>query len=160
MIEEQGRVRAVEGRWAIIEPMATSACQSCSAHAGCGTSSLGRFLGARRAPFRALNTVGARPGELVRIGIDEGRLGRVSILMYLWPLLAMIGGAMLFRQLGWPAGTSPDFQALAGGIPGLLLALLSVRWYARRYGARFHPVVTAVLRQGDETVVTLHPTQG
>lgn len=155
MIEEQGRVLSTEGRWALIEPLTGGACGSCSARSGCGTSALGRFLGGRRHAFRALNRAQARPGDRVRIGIDEGRLAGASLLMYLWPLLAMIGGAIMFQRLAWPSGLPADLQALIGAVLGLGGAFWLVRRLAIRGGHRFHPVVLEVL-DAAQTPVTLH----
>ncbi|WP_165742242.1 SoxR reducing system RseC family protein [Candidatus Thiosymbion oneisti] len=94
MIEETGQVISVQGELAEVERQSRSGCGSCAVKGTCGTSLLARYLGPKRLLLRAHNTIGARPGEHVVIGLPEGTLLEASVLAYLVPLVAMIGGAV------------------------------------------------------------------
>lgn len=131
MIEEQARVVEVEGDLAEIVAGQHAACGSCSASAGCGTSLLAQWLAPRRANLRLRNDIGARPGDTVTLGIDEGQLRRSALRLYLLPLTGLILGAVLgerlFATVTWP----PELGAVGLGLLGLIGAL---RLVGRRAG--------------------------
>ena len=63
MIEENGRVVDVEDGYAWIETEPASACGSCAAGRGCGTSALAKLFGHRPAPLRVANSINAGIGD-------------------------------------------------------------------------------------------------
>ncbi len=138
MIEESARVVAVEDGFALLETERKSACQSCAARKGCGTGALAKVVGRRFNRVRALNPIGARVGDCVVVGIAEEALVRGSLVLYLVPLLGMLGGAMAAEALldgeGW---------TILGAIAGMAGAFLWARRHARRvaFDARYQPVI-------------------
>ncbi|MBK9131474.1 MAG: SoxR reducing system RseC family protein [Gammaproteobacteria bacterium] len=53
-------------------------CGSCSVQKGCGTSVLAKVLGNRVNRIRVINTIGAKTGEWVVLGLEDGALARSS----------------------------------------------------------------------------------
>jgi sigma-E factor negative regulatory protein RseC len=96
-----------------------------------------------------LNTAGARVGDEVVLGLAEQALVRGSMAVYLAPLVAMIGGAVLAESLI----PGDDAMAIAGGLLGLGTALLWLRRFAVgiRDDRRFQPVI--LRRAGQATIV-------
>lgn len=128
MIEEQGRVVAVEPDSVWVETVRSTACDSCSANKGCGHAVLDRQQAGARARIRVLLDGKVTPalGDPVVIGIPEGALMRGALMVYLFPLLALFAGALVGSS--WPvAGTD---LSLAGGLAGLLVGFLVNRWYS------------------------------
>jgi sigma-E factor negative regulatory protein RseC len=128
MIEEQGRVVTVNGALAEVACDRQSACGGCSVSGACGTSLLERYLGRQPLALQATNTIGARPGDRVVVGIPDATLPQAAFVAYLMPLLVMLLGALggdwladLIRQ-SWSQGL-----ILLGGILGLGLGF---RWSA------------------------------
>lgn len=149
-MEESGRVVRVEGQFAWVETARRSACHSCSAQAGCGTGLIGRLLGSRRSQVRVLNTPEVQIGDEVVLGMEEQALVRGSIAVYALPLLALIGGALLFEWLA-PLGLVGDGAAVAGGVGGFAAGVLWLRRFAHRVrnDERYQPVI---LRRTRSTV--------
>jgi sigma-E factor negative regulatory protein RseC len=94
---------------------------------------------ARRSRVWALNTAGARVGDEVVLGLAEQALVRGSLAVYLSPLVAMIGGAVLAEALM----PGDDAMAIAGGLLGFGAALLWMRRFAAgiRDDRRYQPVI-------------------
>lgn len=153
MMNETGRVVAVEedGLW--VETIQRSTCGSCAARNGCGQNLMARLLGHTSYLWVLLegrSSEDYRPGQEVSIGVPEAVVVRGSLFVYLTPLLAMIAGAGALQHL-----TGSDGWSALGALAGLALGGLVVRWQAHR--TRRDPRLQPVLL--DETrPVTLAPS--
>lgn len=146
MIEEQGRVVALESGAVWVETLRKSTCSSCSANAGCGQGLLDRLgVGGRRGYVRALSDLPLRVGDAVVIGVREDLLVRGSLLVYLVPLLGLLVAAGLAESLalGEPL-------VILCAFAGLALAGLGVRWHSARTAddPGLQPVVLRALIAG------------
>lgn len=117
----RGTVRTLDGREAIVE-VEHGGCGRCHEKGGCGGQHLTQMLCAGKKTYRVDNPGGAAVGETVTIAIAAGAVRRSANLVYAFPLVAVIAGAILGMQLGGNPG------AMAGGGVGLFLAWLLVRW--------------------------------
>ena len=124
MIEEQGRVVAVEQGAVWVETLRKSTCSSCSVKAGCGQGLLDQ-LGAsgRRGYVRALSDLQLSVGDAVVIGVREDLLVRGSLLVYLLPLLGLFVAAVLAEQM-----SLSEPWVILSALCGFLLACCAVRW--------------------------------
>lgn len=152
MIEEQATVVEVEGDLAWVESGARSGCGGCAARQGCGTGALGQWLRRRARAVPAVNPVGARVGERVVIGLAEEALLRGSLLVYLSPLLGMLGLGLLGERLAliWGGGGAEPL-AMLGGLVGLVAGLVWARSRSASREGRFQPVV--LRRLGSSSMV-------
>ena len=92
MIEESGRVVAVEERLAVVETVRKSACDACSAKNACGQG-LKRHISDHSAShmhIRALCDFPVSEGDTVVIGIPESAVLKASFWVYLSPLLFLV----------------------------------------------------------------------
>ena len=144
MIEQRARVVSVRDGEARIRTEAQTGCHSCGARSGCGSALIAQMFPARFNQQLKLGTghlrVQPRPGDHVLIGIDEGYLQKVSLLLYAVPLLGLIGGALAGQLL---TGSEP--ASILGGLLGLTGTLVSVRWGAERL-LRAAPDAMRILR--------------
>ena len=114
MIEESGRVVALEDGAVWVETRRSSTCSACSANAGCGQGLLDRLgVGQRRARVRALTDLRLAVGDGVTIGIREEQLLRSSLQVYLLPLLGLFAAALLAER--WALGEPVVILAALGG---------------------------------------------
>ncbi|MBD9679806.1 SoxR reducing system RseC family protein [Pseudomonas sp. PDM18] len=146
MIQEWGRVIAVESGTVQIETLRRSACSGCSVNAGCGQGLLERLGIARgRGQARALSSLRLIPGDEVVLGVDEDLLLKSALLFYLLPLIGLFALALLAAclDLGEPL-------IIVAGLAGFLLSWLPVRRYARRHtdDPAMQPVVLRALVGG------------
>ena len=95
LMTKTGVVKAVQGRMALVVTGLESACESCKAKDAC--TSLGG--GGANAELRARNTIGAETGDVVTIGIRSSSVLKASFLVYMLPILAMVGGIVLGHLL-------------------------------------------------------------
>jgi len=142
MIREQGVVIRVNGSFAWVETRQQSACGSCSAADGCGTSALASLFERRARALRVANDIGASVGQTVTLGLSEGGLVRAAFLVYMVPLLVMIVAGMLM------ATVAPDSEGLVvlASLAGLAAGLMLVRRKGRQLedDPRFQPVLLSI----------------
>lgn len=143
MIEEHGRVLTVHDGYVWVETQRRSSCDKCSVNAGCGTSVLSRVLGQRRTRVRALDTLGAKAGEEVVVGVEDAMLLRSSLAAYLVPLLGLLLGAMCGRGLAATFAVSQEGGSILCALAGLAAGIVWLSYHSRRtaHDSRYQPVV-------------------
>lgn len=95
MLEEQAVVVAVEKDYAWVETMRKTACGACSVNKGCGTSVLSKVFGNKRSRIKALNSINAKNGDHVVLGLQSNALVRGSFAIYFAPLIGLFAGGAL-----------------------------------------------------------------
>lgn len=125
--------RIIDENHAEISVPRKSACgHDCEECAGCGVT--GAAVHAR-----ALNPIGARPGQKVVVQSDTTKMLRIIALVYLTPVLLFLAGYLAAMA----ATSSTAIQYLTAGIgfaAGILLAVLYDRRLRRRGGLSFQIV--------------------
>jgi sigma-E factor negative regulatory protein RseC len=142
MIEESARVIDIEGTQLVLEAEVKTSCQSCSAQKGCGTSLLSRHVGRKLSRFRIENTLNAKIGDEIVVGLSEQAVLRGSLLVYLFPLLSMLFAAILADALLAQQVAGRDLLVALSGFAGLGLAVLALR--SKLAGARSQQQLTPV----------------
>ena len=94
MIEETAFIVEADEHYAWVEASASSSCSHCSANQACGTASLQKWFKRKPNRLRVVNNQNLKPGEQVVIGIPEQALVKGSFMIYIMPLLFLIGGAL------------------------------------------------------------------
>ena len=122
--------RILDGDHAVISVPRKSACgHDCEEGAGCGVSGA-----AVRA--KAINPVGAKPGQKVVVQSDTKKMLRIVALVYLIPVVLFILGYVVMALLG----TSVALQytvAIAGFLGGIVAAVGYDRYLRARGGLSF-----------------------
>ncbi|MDZ7805080.1 SoxR reducing system RseC family protein [Thiohalophilus sp.] len=144
MIEETAIVTRCEGEQAWVKAQRKTACGQCQVNKGCGTAVLASVVGQKASHMRVLNSVQAREGETVVIGLHESAMLSGSLAVYLVPLLSLflfaVTGKVLAEQLMISAveGVSILFAVI-----GMLLAIVWLRAFNRRIAndSRYQPVI-------------------
>lgn len=129
MVEQEARVITVEGDQLELEAETRSSCNACEVKSGCGTSVLARWVGRKFTRFHAKNTVDARVGDQVVVGLPESALVSGSMAIYLMPLLGMIVAALLADMALQPDMSMRDPIIALTALAGFVLALLGCRKY-------------------------------
>lgn len=146
MLEERGRVVAVEAGVVWVETQRRGSCGQCAAQASCGTSVWQQALRPRAHHLQA-RTGALQPalGDWVVLGVADGVVLAGALVLYLVPLAALLLGAGLGEWLGGREGTS-----ILGAVAGLGLGLGVVRWRSRWEAGRAErqPVVLRIERPG------------
>jgi sigma-E factor negative regulatory protein RseC len=143
MIEEQVQVIAVAGNQIVLQGETQSACGSCSANKGCGTSVLAKVVGRKFTRFQVDNHINAEVGDTVVVGFPEDALLKGSLVMYVVPILGMLLLALLADYYLLATADSRDLFISANGILGLVIGSLAARWFFQQQSnaKTFTPVV-------------------
>lgn len=99
MIEESVEVKAIEDNILFLQAHRQSTCNSCSVQKGCGTSVLSQWLGKKTSEFCVENTVDAKVGDFLVVGIAESSMLKGSVLVYFMPLVSLFVCALLANSL-------------------------------------------------------------
>ncbi len=122
MNTEQGIVIKVETKTAWIKTTKTGACESCSVKSSCHT--LG---GGKEMEVEAINEAGARIGDQVIIGFETASLLKVSFLVYIFPILGLIAGAIVGDTVASYFSMNKSLSALLIGGFAFFLCYLFIR---------------------------------
>ncbi|WHI46291.1 SoxR reducing system RseC family protein [Microbulbifer sp. EKSA008] len=142
MLQERGRVVAIESDAIWVETTQSSACNGCSTKSSCGTGLLGDLFSSSTRVKVALNGFSADKihlDDVAVIGITENALTSSALLVYLVPLMSLVLVALIGDSLFAEPG------AVIGALIGLVFGALGVRWYSRSQSQ--NPTYTPVLLQ-------------
>lgn len=127
MVTETGIVFKAGQGTAWVRSTRTNACEHCAEKSTCQT--LG---GGKDVEVEALNPVGAREGDQVVLSFHSTSLFKLSFLIYIFPVLAMIAGALI----GQNAAPNYDMDESAAAAIGCFLALAAAFLLIRLIGKR------------------------
>jgi sigma-E factor negative regulatory protein RseC len=135
MATERGvviRLGAPESGLAWVQTQRSGACKSCSSRHSCTAGEGGKDM-----EVEAFNTVGARVGDEIILNLDTAPLLKATFLLYVFPILCMIAGAVLGHRYalsrGWdPSGLSAAISLAALGISFLFIRLRGNKLSSKR----------------------------
>lgn len=118
---ERATVQATESGMATVVMDESQACGTCCARAACTMASDGTRM------IEVFNPIGARAGDTVRIRIGSGIVLFAGFLVFIVPIFGILLGYAIIVAL-----TGNQHAAVVGGLGGLVLSFLLVRWWDRR----------------------------
>ena len=140
MLAEEGTVVALEGDLAVVSKAKDAACHGCPQQGSCVSASL---CDQEQVLVRVVNTLGARPGDRVLLGVDRLSPALKQTLYLLLPLLALVAGGIIGRWLG---GDRHQWAATAGGLGSLVLAAAGLHaYFQHRERQRRAPVMRQII---------------
>ncbi|WP_319783320.1 SoxR reducing system RseC family protein [Oceanisphaera sp. IT1-181] len=142
MIEEIATVSAVYDGQVEVVCFSKSACGQCKQNSNCGTGIVSKALPGRDHRFVIATELALTVNQQVRIGIPDHSLLRSVFLVYLFPLLLVLTGALL-ASIG--LGMGDGGTILGAAIGGTLGFVLASRWAGRDGRLATEPVIIAVL---------------
>ena len=122
MNTEQGIVIRADTKTAWIKTTKTGSCDSCSAKSSCHTMGGGKEM-----EVEAINEAGARTGDQVIIGFETASLMKASFLIYIFPILGLIAGAIVGDTVAPYFSMSKSLSAILIGGFVFFLCYLFVR---------------------------------
>jgi sigma-E factor negative regulatory protein RseC len=141
-----GVVIAIQGSRAEVSTSRRGACAGC---AEASTCDLGMHEG-RTEIVAVENPVGARPGDTVELDLPGNAALKLSVLVWVLPLLGLVGGALIGATLSSDLGLGEDGGTLLGALTGAALVFTALRRFDRRAGndQRLTPYIARVVRHG------------
>ena len=133
MLQTRAIIIRQEGKEALVESMQGSGCGNCDSQGGCGSSKLPQLFCSEPRRFWVRNETNAQVGTMVQIAVAEGLLLRSALLIYMLPLLLLLGGAFSGTQLANDEA-SRDVYAALGAMTGLIAGFALVKAVSLRPG--------------------------
>ena len=146
MIETPALVVSTDDTYAYVEPYSGGSCSSCSTTGSCGTAIFGKIFTQKPRVFRALNSIQAKAGEPVVIGLQEGVLLTSSLMVYMIPLLFIFAGAILASLAGSTRELQEQYSIWGSGV-GLAAGFAWIKWFHWRF-ATANKYQAEILRRG------------
>ncbi|MCJ8499911.1 SoxR reducing system RseC family protein [Desulfatitalea alkaliphila] len=126
-----------------VQTVRSSACESCASRDSCRTAETGE-----NQEVEVFNTAGARVGDRIQLMIRTGSLLKATFLLYIFPILGMLGGAVVAQTItdGLRLCNS-SVAAAIGALAGLVAALAYVRIRGQRLGneSAYRPHIVRIL---------------
>ncbi len=141
MIEEEGIVAEVHDGIAKVSILTKSACEQCAASGIChpGDTEL----------MEAANPLGAVKGQKVKVVLAPQIYLKASIILYGVPMAALIGGAIVAKNIAMRAGaaSNSDLWAFIAGTACLLVSFILIRAYNKKVEKtrQYKPVIVEIL---------------
>ena len=142
MASEEGVVVRVDGNEAWVKTVRGDACESCTSKAACHTMGGGREM-----EVPALNPVGARVGDRVLLKIDTLPFLKGTFLVYMFPILLLVGGAALGEWIALASNLGSPLPSVLLAFGGLAAGLLFMKRVANRLAQRddYRPRIARVI---------------
>lgn len=131
MLEEEGRVTAVDGGYAFVAAQPSSACEGCSQKGVCHV--LG---GSGEMIIKASNVIRAEVGDRVIVAISSKTFIKASAVIYLLPVTALITGAVFGKSIAphLSLNIQPEAVSAIFGFTSLLVSFIAVKLLSARIG--------------------------
>ncbi len=155
MIEQAAVILALESESAsqsiaTLEIVRKTACGLCGQTRGCGNSIWGKLLNHKSVNFKAQNSINAKVGDSVIVGINEAALMKSALLLYMVPLAALFIGAILASKLN-----GSEAAPILGASIGLVLGFLWVKGHTtgQAYYLNNQPKILRLDNARDEKLI-------
>jgi sigma-E factor negative regulatory protein RseC len=144
MLTEEGVIKKVRNRKAEIRLLKISACSRCEHHGSCEV-----FSGEAKV-IEVPNDLKAEVGDHVEISMPERSLMKISLLVYFFPIVALIVGACAGQAWAASLNMPSTLAAIVGGGLAMASTFLVLRWFDRsgRLKDEYHPRMTRILFSG------------
>ncbi|WP_373501709.1 SoxR reducing system RseC family protein [Desulfococcus sp.] len=119
MITENGIVTKIDATMARVKTVRRSTCEGCGSKESCE--------GAKTGEVEAVNLANAQLGDAVTVGFESGALIKISMLLYIFPVVCMIGGAVLGNYLAPSSGMDESSGAALFAFGFFFISFLCIR---------------------------------
>ncbi len=121
MATEEGvvtQIGQVDTAW--VKTVRSSSCEGCASHDSC--ESAGKDM-----KVKAINLVGAKVGDRIVLNFQTGALLRATFLLYVFPIICMIIGAVVGQKIAPVLGYSSSVMSVFAGFLFFAMAVLVIK---------------------------------
>jgi sigma-E factor negative regulatory protein RseC len=148
VIRERGVVEKIVHQKAIVRLQRGSGCDTCEARGSCHAQ------GDKEMLVEVQNELHAKERDSVEVSMPAGSVARMTLVVYLGPVAALIAGAVAGDALGKFFHLDSPLTSVVGGLVLLAACLLALKGYDRfaRSRPEYHPQMTRILATGSGPV--------
>ena len=145
MATEEGTIIEINETTAMIKTRQMTACESCGERDTChSTGGSPKIM-----EVEALNTVNAQLGDTVIVTFATSQLFKLSFLLYVFPVIVMIFGALLGERMAENFGADPSAMSAFMGFSFFFASLAVVKLMdkkARKTG-KYRPEIVKIKKR-------------
>ncbi len=140
MLSEQGIIEKVTDQKATVRVRRSSDCAHCSSRISCDISNSDMLV-------EVSNDLQAKVGDLVEISIPEGTVLKLSVFVYLFPVIALMIGAFLGEFIADFLQSRSSWPAIFLGMIffGLAFCVLKIFERKKMSGGAYNPKMTHIV---------------
>lgn len=123
----------------------SSACESCSSRDSCNAG-----IDGKDQEVEAINMADARVGDRIQLSIKTSSILKAMFLLYLFPILCMLGGGMFGNWMAERLTANPSVVAAVSALICFGASLVVVRAGGQRLGGKeaYQPKIIRILGRG------------
>ena len=144
MVTEEGIITGIVQRTAWVKTTRSKACDSCDSKDSCAEGGKSREM-----VVQVENSLNAKAGDRVVIGFDAAPMLKLSFMLYIFPVILLITGAVLGQQ--WAPAMDMDESAasILVGAACFALSFVVVRLFNNRFADKkeFKPFMVRFARE-------------
>ncbi len=141
MAIEEGLVLEASGRKALVRIQQSSACATCGSRDSCDISSDDNTT------IELSNDLKAKIGDRVQISLPESSLLKLSLLVYMLPVIALVAGACVGAELATWLNTDSTLTSVVSGCSAMAIVFCVLRWLdgISDFRKKYYPRMTRIL---------------
>ena len=145
MALEEGIVTRTAGDTAFITTRRTTACEGCSERHVC--HSMGNV---KEIEIEVANPIAAKPGDTVMVAFKTSQLVTLSFMLYVFPIIAMVIGAVFGDSVAGNFGGDPSIFAAVFGFLffGIAMTAIKLKDNQAKKTGQYRPVITEIKKKG------------
>ncbi|MFP4531070.1 MAG: SoxR reducing system RseC family protein [Desulfobacterales bacterium] len=145
MALEEGIVTRTNGETAFITTRRTTACEGCSERHVC--HSMGNV---KEIEIEVANPLGAKPGDTVLVAFKTSQLVTLSFMLYVFPIIAMLIGALFGNSVAENFSGDPSIFAAVFGFLffGIAMSTIKLKDNQAKKTGQYRPVITEIKKKG------------
>ncbi|MFP4226584.1 MAG: SoxR reducing system RseC family protein [Desulfobacterales bacterium] len=145
MALEEGIVTRTNGETAFITTRRTTACEGCSERHVC--HSMGNV---KEIEIEVANPLGAKPGDTVLVTFKTSQLVTLSFMLYVFPIIAMLIGALFGNSVAENFSGDPSIFAAVFGFLffGIAMSAIKLKDNQAKKTGQYRPVITEIKKKG------------
>ncbi len=138
---EEGVVLEASKRKALIRIQQGSACASCNSRDSCEISSGDNMT------IEVSNDLQAKIGDRIQISLPESTLLKLSLLVYLLPVVALVLGACVGAELATILDMDSTVTSVVAGCAAMAIVFCVLRWLdgISDFRKKYYPRMTRIL---------------
>ena len=140
MATEHGIIIKAHGTKAIAKTQKSEACAGCASRHSCNAQGDDMEV-------EVVNRIGAKEGDRVVIHLEARSFLKATFLMYVFPILCLIGGAILGDRIAYANGQDASNLPVILGFTGFFLSIIVVKMKGKKMGEQeaYRPKVIRIL---------------
>lgn len=141
MERERGIVDQADSQKAVIHIQQSSHCATCASREDC------HAMNDKVMRIEVANKLNVKAGDHVEIAVPTRSLLKLSLIVYLVPILMLMVGAFVGQQWGKDSSSDATMASVIGGISAMAISFLGLKGLDRKMRGKveYSPRITKIL---------------